>query len=410
MHVVYIHQYFTTPDQKGGTRSYEMARRLIQSGHRVTMVCGTTDLTDAGGTVGEVQRETIDGIDVVRIIQPYSNAMSFPKRWLTFLKFAKRATKVIRTFENVDLVFATSTPLTTGDIGRKSAKFHKCPFVFEVRDLWPELPIAMGLVKPWPLKVYLKRMEQRAYRAATRIIGLAPGIKLGILESGVGEDHVAMIPNSSDVDLFLPATSNEEVDNDPRFGSPGDFRLVFTGAHGLANGLDAVLDAVAEIKRRGGQAVKFCFIGGGGKKAHLLKRVQAEGLGEYTCWIDPIKKRELARLLPQFDVGMMILKNVPAFYRGTSPNKFFDYLACGLPILNNYPGWVGEYVTENQCGVVVEPDSATAFSDAVEDLLARRGELGQMGKNSRALAESTFSRDLLGVKFVEALESATSES
>ncbi|MBT3279188.1 MAG: glycosyltransferase family 4 protein [Phycisphaerales bacterium] len=406
MHIVYIHQYFTTPDQKGGTRSYEMARRLIQAGHRVSMVFGTRDLTAVEGKLGEVQRETIDGIDVFRIIQSYSNAMSFPKRWMTFLKFAKRATKLIKTFQDVDLVFATSTPLTTGDIGRKSAKHHNCPFVFEVRDLWPELPIAMGLVKPWPLKVYLKRMEQRAYRAAKRIIGLAPGICKGILASGVNPDHVAMVPNSSDIDLFQPATDHSEVDNDPRFGSPGDFRMVFTGAHGLANGLDAVLDAVAEIKQRGITGVKFCFIGGGGKKPHLLQRVEAEGLEEYTCWVDPIKKRELARLLPQFDVGMMILKNVPAFYRGTSPNKFFDYLACGLPILNNYPGWVGEYISDNQCGVVVEPDNATAFADTVEELMAKRSELPAMGTNARALAESTFSRDILGKRFVETLEAA----
>ena len=404
MHIVYIHQYFTTPDQKGGTRSYEMAQRLIQAGHRVSMVCGTSDLIEAGGQPGQIIRENVDGIDVYRIIEPYSNAMSFPRRWMCFLKFAKRVLKLIKTFKDVDIVFATSTPLTTGDPGRKAAKFHRCPFIFEVRDLWPELPIAMGVVKYWPLKVYLKRMELRAYRAASHIIGLAPGIKQGICETGYPENQVSMIPNSSDVDLFRPAENNHEIDNDPRFGKPGEFRLAFTGAHGLANGLDAVLDAIGVLKERGVTGVRFCFIGGGGKKPHLVQRAKDEGLDDYVAWVDPIPKKELAKVLPQVDVGMMILKNVPAFYRGTSPNKFFDYLACGLSILNNYPGWVGEYIQKYNCGVVVEPENPEAFADEVVDLMNRSEELPAMGKNARKLAEMVFNRDILGEQFVEAFE------
>jgi len=404
MHVVYIHQYFTTPDQKGGTRSYEMARRLIQAGHRVSMVCGTSDLIDDGGQKGKIVQETVDGIEVHRIIEPYSNAMSFPRRWMCFLKFAKRAYKQIKTFKDVDVVFATSTPLTTGDSGRKAAKFHRCPFIFEVRDLWPELPIAMGIIKPWILKNYLKRMELRAYRAASHIIALAPGIKQGICETGYSENQVSMIPNSSDVELFRPAESNDEVNADPRFGKPGEFRLAFTGAHGLANGLDAVLDTIGVLKERGVTGIRFCFIGGGGKKPHLVQRAKDEGLGDFVAWVDPIPKKELARILPQMDVGMMILDNIPAFYRGTSPNKFFDYLACGLPVLNNYPGWIGEYIQKYNCGVVVEPQNPQAFADTVVDLMHRREELPAMGQNARKLAETIFNRDILGRQFIEAFE------
>jgi glycosyltransferase involved in cell wall biosynthesis len=262
----------------------------------------------------------------------------------------------------------------------------------------------MGIVKHWPLKLYLKRMELRAYRAAKHVIGLAPGIQKGITETGYPKSQTSMIPNSCDLDLFFPAESKEEVDNDPRFGKPGDFRLVFTGAHGLANGLDAVLDAIAIIKKRNIQGIRFCFIGGGGKKPHLVERSQAEGLDDYISWVDPVPKRELARLLPQMDIGMMILKNIPAFYRGTSPNKFFDYLSCGLPILNNYPGWIADYIEKENCGVVVEPNNAKVFANAVIDLMQRRDELPEMGKQGRNLAEAVFSRDILGSLFVTAFE------
>jgi len=381
-----------------------MSRRLVQAGHRVSMVCGTSDLIDDGGRPGEVLQQDIDDIDVHRIIEPYSNAMSFTRRWKCFLRFAKRAFKLIKKLKDVDMVFATSTPLTTGDPGRKAAKFHKCPFIFEVRDLWPELPIAMGLIKPRVLQIYLKRMELRAYKAANHIIGLAPGIVEGICKTGYPEDQVTMIPNSSDVELFRPAESKEEVDADPRFGKPGDFRLTFTGAHGLANGLDAVLDAINVLKQRAVAGVRFCFIGGGGKKSHLVQRSKDESLDDYISWVDPIPKNQLARILPQMDLGMMILDNVPAFYNGTSPNKFFDYLACGLPVLNNYPGWIGEYIQKHNCGVVVEPGSPEVFADAVVDLMDRRDQLPAMGSNAREVAETVFNRDMLGKKFVEVFE------
>jgi len=155
--------------------------------------------------------------------------------------------------------------------------------------------------------------------------------------------------------------------------------------------------------------VRFCFIGTGGLKPHLMERAKNEGLNDYISWIDPVPKRELARLLPQMDVGMQILKNVPAFYRGTSPNKFFDYLSCGIPVLNNYPGWLAEYINENRCGIVVPPDDPQAFADTVVNMMDMRDELKTMGRNARHLAETTFSRHLLGEKFVETLEETVEE-
>ena len=386
-----------------------MALRLVQAGHRVSMIGGTSDLIEVDGKPGDILREEIDGINVYRIIEPYSNSMSFPRRWLSFLKFARQAYRLSKTIQDVDVVFATSTPLTTGDPGRKAAKYHHCPFIFEVRDLWPELPIAMGLVKSWYLKMYLKRMELRAYRAADYIIGLAPGIKQGIGNTGYPMDKISMIPNGSDIELFQP-TNIKDIDGDSRFGTPGDFRLSFTGAHGLANGLDAVLDAIIILKEKAISGVQFCFIGSGGSKSRLIQRAEREGLNQYISWVDPIPKKELAQLLPQMDIGMMILDNVPAFYHGTSPNKFFDYLACGLPILNNYPGWVSEYIQEYDCGVVVEPSNPESFADTVIDLMDRRDQLHIMGSNSRKLAETIFNRNILGKQFVDVFEYVAGQS
>jgi glycosyltransferase involved in cell wall biosynthesis len=185
---------------------------------------------------------------------------------------------------------------------------------------------------------------------------------------------------------------------------------VFTGAHGLANGLDALLDAAGELKRRFVTGVRFVLIGEGGQRKQLMERSRREGLDPWVTWVDRIPKTELARLLPRFDVGLMILKNLPAFYYGTSPNKFFDYIAGGLPVLNNYPGWLAEMITQHQCGMTVAPDDPAAFADRVLWLREHRDDRREMGRRARRLAESEFSRSVLGSRLVSLLEQVHADS
>ncbi len=401
MHVAYIHQHFSSRRGSWGTRSYEFSMRLIRAGHRVTLIKGMGSRTGVEHNSDQRIMETdINGIRVVSVAEPYDNTMGFVRRWIAFTRFARTAGEIVCR-SNADLVFATSTPLTVGIPGMKSAKRLGVPFVFEVRDLWPELPIAMGIVRNPLVAWYLHRMERRIYQAATRIIALAPGIKEGICRTGYPEDRVALIPNASDLELFKP--SGEPLD-DPRFGSADEFRLVFTGAHGLANGLESVLDAVAEIKRRGEAGLRFVFIGEGAHKPALMARSKAEGLDPWISWVSSMPREELAEILPRMNVGMMILKNVPAFYFGTSPNKFFDYISCGLPVLNNYPGWLADMIRKNECGKVVSPDDAPAFADAAIWMRDHREDLVGMGQNSRRLAENDFARADLADQFVETLE------
>jgi glycosyltransferase involved in cell wall biosynthesis len=401
MHVAYIHQHFSTRKGATGTRSYEFSRCLLEAGHRVSMICGVYETAAGAIPLSDGRRVLdIDGIRVHCVPEPYSNKMGFARRLLAFGRFARAAERIVRGLD-ADLVFATSTPLSVGLPGMKGARHLGVPFVFEVRDLWPELPIAMGIIRNPLLKWYTRRLERRIYFAARHIIALAPGIQEGICRTGYPRERTSMIPNASDLDLFRP---NDAPLEDPRFGPPEDFRLVFTGAHGLANGLDAVLDAAGELRRRGVRGVRFVFIGEGGQRERLIQRSRSEGLTECTSWVPLVPKEELARLLPRMDVGLMILKNVPSFYYGTSPNKFFDYIACGLPVLNNYPGWLAEMIREHRCGLAVPPDDPKAFADAVLWLRDHPDERCAMGRRARRLAETQFSRAVLGRRFVELLE------
>ncbi|KZZ59804.1 glycosyltransferase WbuB, partial [Oleiphilus sp. HI0125] len=261
-------------------------------------------------------------------------------------------------------------------------------FVFEVRDLWPELPREMGVIKnPFVLSLmYL--LEWASYRSANRCIGLSPGIVEGITRRGVAADNVCLVPNGCDLDIFnveLDAWRPEDVDST-------DLMAVFTGTHGQANGLDAVIDAALELETRKETGVKIVLIGQGQMKPKLQERVKELGLGN-VVFHAPVDKQRLAGLMLSADIGMQLLANVKAFYFGTSPNKFFDYLAAGLPVLNNYPGWVAELVTENECGFAVPPDDPEAFASSLINVRDNREQLKQMGMNARKLAVERFARE-----------------
>ena len=331
MKILYFHQHFSTPQGSTGTRSYEMSQKLISRGHSVTVVCGSY----GGGNTGlkkefhKGKREgVVDGINVLEFDLGYSNNDSFIKRTLTFLKFALASVFVALT-RKYDLVFATSTPLTAGIPGIFAKLLRRKRFIFEVRDLWPELPREMGVIKNPVILFLMSCLEWCSYHAADRCIGLSPGIVKGIRARGIAEDKVDMIPNGCDLDIFLSAVqtgSNErgrpdQVAND-------DLMVVFAGTHGIANGLNDVLDAAKVLLEKERRDIKFVFIGQGKLKPGLIQRAKVDSL-DNCIFLDPVPKKELSQLLSSADMGLMALANVPAFYYGTSPNKFFDYIASG---------------------------------------------------------------------------------
>jgi glycosyltransferase involved in cell wall biosynthesis len=242
-------------------------------------------------------------------------------------------------------------------------------------------------------------LEFLGYRSADACIGLSPGIVDGIRARADESLPVVMIPNGCDLEVFHPSKRAKLTLPGIR---PDDFVAGFTGAHGVANGLDALLDVAAELKRRGDTRVKLAFIGDGKEKERLAKAAAERGLTN-CLFFPPVSKAELGAITASLDCGLMVLKDVPAFYRGTSPNKFFDYLAAGIPVVNNYPGWLAGLIEENHCGVVVPPGDPVAFADALQRLAADPAGRSAMGAAARALGEKEFARPLLAERFVATL-------
>jgi len=396
--VLYFHQHFVTPKGAGAIRSYAMARKLIEQGHTVTMVCGsnTTGTTGLEGPFHRGQRRgTVDGIKVVELDLAYSNNDGFMKRALTFLLFAWRSI-IIALTEKYDVVFATTTPLTAGIPGIFARWLRNKPFVFEVRDLWPELPREMGVITNPAVLWAMGILEWASYRSANRLVGLSPGIVEGIRKLGVPAERIALVPNGCDLDIFTEKA--EPWLPNGVLGS--DLVAVFAGTHGVANGLDAVLDAAMELKRRERTNIKILLIGDGKLKPALQARAKRESLTN-VVFHDPVKKADLAGLMRAADLGMQVLANVPAFYYGTSPNKFFDYISAGLPVLNNYPGWLAEMIEREQCGFVVPPADAVAFAKALEQAADDRELLPAMGQRAKALAKREFDREIMASEWVD---------
>ena len=410
MHVLYLHQYFATRSGITGTRSYECSRHLLGKGHSVTMITsGRQCPPELAVPAGQEYTETdVDGIKVVPIAAAYNNphagtAMGGAQRMMQFLRFARLAARVGQRFDRPDVVFATHTPLTIGLAGMKLARHFGVPFVFEVRDVWPEGLVNCGALRN-PLVIWwLSRMARRLYAASQHIIALSPGMKAGIVATGVAPNKVTVITNGSDLDLFNP-----NVDGTParkRLGLGDRFAATYFGAMGKANGLEYVVEAARVLRDRGNERIVIVLHGGGGKRDELARLVHHYGLTNVVFSDLVPDKAAVAEIVAASNACLTIYAQTRK-EQSWSPNKMFDAMAAGRPVLINVPGWLAETVEDNGCGRFVDPDHPRALADALEALAADPQTCDQMGRSGRALAEREFAREILAQRVEQVLQRA----
>ena len=405
MHILYLHQYFATRKGTTGTRSYEFSRYLVCRGHRVTMM--TSGLANRESPVPDGKEYTeleTEGIHIVPIAAAYNdpnvgNGMSGWQRMLSFYQFASLAARVGKKLPRPDAVFATHTPLPIGLAGLALSRHFGVPFVFEVRDLWPEALVNVGALSNPVAIWWLRRMATRIYAGADHIVALSPGIKEGIIRAGVPEERVIVIPNGSDLDLFGPHVDGSA--ERARLGLGEKFAAGYFGAMGLANGLEYTIEAARILAERGSDRIVLILHGAGAKRSELEQTARNCGLSN-VVFSDPAPGKEhVARLVAACQACMVI-------YRATreqswSPNKMFDALAAGKPVLINVPGWLGETIENNHCGRSLDPHQPQMLADALQELAADPQLCRRMGENARALAEREFAREKLAAHFENVL-------
>lgn len=403
MKILYIHQYFKTREGHSSTRSYEFAKRLVEAGHEVTVITGDSRLTSKDTPVSRgllSNRYLIDGINVIAIKNKYSNYMSNTRRIFSFLSFLFLATLKSVFTKKHDIVYATSTPLTVGIPAIAVKLFRRTSFVFEVRDLWPEAPIQMGAIRNKFIIGILKGLEKMIYNSSSHLVALSPGMSEGILKHGISEKKVSMIPNSCDLDLF----HNEKVDKHyfkSKYELENKFVLIHPGSMGRANGLNYVVQAANELKKMGNRNVKI-LLTGDGQTRPLLEKYCNENNLKNVVFTGNIPKKDMPSLIAATDITITSFLNIPILATN-SPNKFFDSLAAGKPVIVNSNGWTKDLVLENDIGYYVDPNKPVELANLLNQLSKDSTRLKEKGYRARKLAEAKFDRDKLAKQLEQIL-------
>jgi len=401
MHILYIHQHFAIPAGSTGTRSYEFARRWVKAGHKVTLITGYYDI--GGLKLGKalIQRQTIEGINVIVVGTKYSNKQSYLRRIASFLCFCFLSTYVGLKTKGVDVIFATSTPLTVGIPALALRWLKRIPFVFEVRDQWPEVPIELGIIKNKMLIKILLWFEKTIYKCASSIVALSPGQAEGIRKVLAEDKDVTVIPNSCDTEMFRPDISGSAIRKE--HGWDDKLVLLHFGAMGKANGLEFVIDVAERLKSN--SDIHFVLVGDGSEKTSLIRKIEQLGLRNVEI-LDSRPKAELAKIVAACDVSMVIFANYPILEHN-SANKFFDSLSASKPVLLNYSGWQRDLLEENNAGYGCKQYDVDEFIEKVLYLNSHRQQVEQMGQNARRIAVEKFDRDKLAAQVLSGLEAVS---
>lgn len=397
--ILYLHQYFATPETHGGTRSYEMARRLVERGHAVHMI---TAWPEDDGRRGWFHTHEA-GIEVHWIPVPYSNHLSYSDRLRAFFRFAQKAAVKAAAIP-ADLVFATSTPLTIALPAVYAARRQRIPMVFEVRDLWPTMPIVVGALRNPGAIAAARWLERFAYRNSERVVALSPGMRDGIVEAGYDAAKISVIPNSCDNDLFSSVSRTDArawlLQRHPELA--GGPLVGYTGTMGHINAVEYLVEMAAAARERGSK-VRFAVFGEGAEEKAVVALAQDRGVLGHNFWIyEPLPKKDMPRVIRSLDLATSLFKNIPEM-RHNSANKFFDALAAGRPILINYGGWQARVLRESGAGLVAPPDQPRVALEQAEELLGAPERLAQASEAGEKLAREQFDRDLLAGRLAEVL-------
>ncbi len=399
MHILIIHQAFASFEEPGGTRHYEFARLLAERGHRVTVIASPVSYI-TGSVTSSSPLSVGDGLKVLRAPVYRAHHKSFLHRTLAFFSFMFSSFWLGLSVRRVDVVWGTSPPIFQGVTAWFLARLKGAKFLFEVRDLWPQFAVAVGVLTN-PLIIRLSEwLERRLYRAADRVMVNSPGFAAHV--TGRGARSVELVPNGADPQMFDPADSGETFRAE--HGLADKFVALYAGAHGMSNDLGVVLEAARLLAHTAPQ-VQVVLLGDGKEKPALQAQAAEMGLKNVT-FLPPVPKSGMPAALAGADACIAILKPLEE-YKTTYPNKVFDYMAAGRPVALAIDGVIREVVEAAGCGLFARPGDPAALAEAIRLLAADPVRSRLMGLAGRGYLEKNFSRAAIGEHLLNMLEQLT---
>lgn len=403
VNVLYFDPKFATPKRFAPTRAYTFARHLVEAGDAVTVVALDRRYMEPGRLPTSdrrlFDRETVDGIDVIWARIPYAQRFSKWKRIFSYGGYTLAATGAAIRLPRPDVVYASSTPLTVGLNGLAVAKGRRLPFVFEIQDVWPDVPIELGFLTNRVEIEAAKRLERGLYGAAKRVVVCSESAAENVRAKGVDAEKIILIPNLADIPLFSAAKPRPEYFES--LGLDGRFVAVYAGAMGKANGVDQLAAAARSLRAAGEDGIAIVALGNGSERPRL--EAEAQALPNLVV-PPPIAREEVAGVILAAGATITLYASYPILETG-SPNKFFDGLAAGKPVVVNTGGWLRRLAEENKAGIYTPPGDHEALASALVRLARDSALAEELGRNGRALAEREFDANLLAARFRETLES-----
>lgn len=399
MHILLIHQAFASFDEPGGTRHIEIAKFLAEKGHRVTIITSPVSYLTGKSripvSIWKANEQVIPGVEILRVYTYPALHRSFFHRVLSFFSFMFSSFFVGLSVKNVDVVWGTSPPIFQGWTAWLLARLKRVSFLFEIRDLWPAFAIAVGVLHQRVLISLSLWLEKFLYRHANIIVVNSPGFIEHIRQKG-GKD-IRLVENGVDPSMFQ--AMNNGIEFRRQNNLQNDCVILYAGAHGLSNDLGVVLTAAEKLQNESG--LRFVFVGDGKEKPTLIQLAKERNLSNVQ-FLSPVPKTEMAEVIAGADACIAILKPIE-LYKTTYPNKVFDYMAAGKPILLAIDGVIREVVETAQAGIFSEPGNPDLMAENILWIKHNPAKAQKMGSRGRAYVSEHFSRAVLAEKFESVL-------
>ena len=404
MHILFLSDNFPPEVNAPASRTFEHCREWVKAGNQVTVITCAPNFPRGKVFEGYRNRlwqsEQIEGIRVIRVWSYIASNEGFAKRILDYVSYMVSAFLAAFFVRKIDVIVGTSPQFFTACAAYAISLVKRRPWVFELRDIWPESIRAVGAMKEGPLLALLERLELFLYRRATAIVSVTHAFKQDLIDRGVGGDKIYVVTNGVDTTRFSPAGKDEQLERE--LGLQGKFVAGYIGTHGMAHGLDTLIDAAILMQNSGAaDHLQILMLGDGAHRAMLESRAQQARLRNIV-FLDSVSKDRVTRYWSLLDVSIIHLKK-SSLFKTVVPSKLFECMGMAIPVIHGVEGESAEMVLHHEIGVTFEPENPKDLVQCLHRLHDERELRARLSRNG-PLAAAHFDRSLLARRMLTVLE------